>query len=324
MDGGDLLKKLETLSKNHLDAGRLKAEIEELGETVSGDMPGDKIVIGSELVVKAVTLIPLLLDRVSELLKRNKTNRAVIGLCGGSGSGKSGTGVLLTGFFNKHGVDTYMMSGDNYPRRIPEYNDAERLRLFRQGGVRGLVLSGELNPERLARLQEFQEKNSDADPGHILDDPWMETYLKGGRVALSSYLGGPDEIDYKEVEHILWQFKSGAEDVWMRRMGRDMTAFWYEKVHFQKDGLLILEWTHANSNYFQGVDLPVLLNSTPEETVTYRLRRARDGQADHPFVSMVLQIEQEKQVSLARKAVVILSRQGQRITYDEYVKLNQA
>lgn len=56
----------------------------------------------------------------------------VITVCGGSGVGKSEIASLLAHYFENMGVGCYTLSGDNYPHRIPVYNDAERLRIFRK------------------------------------------------------------------------------------------------------------------------------------------------------------------------------------------------
>lgn len=48
----------------------------------------------------------------------------------------------------------------------------------------------------------------------------------------------------------------------------------------------------GNCGKFDGVDIPILLNSTPAETREYRLLRARDANTDTPFIAMVLEIEQ--------------------------------
>ena len=42
---------------------------------------------------------------------------------------------------------------------------------------------------------------------------------------------------------------------------------------------------------YEGVDIPVLLNSTPAETLAHRQARNRDGRADSPFTTMVLELE---------------------------------
>lgn len=54
--------------------------------------------------------------------------------------------------------------------------------------------------------------------------------------------------------------------------------------------MLVIEWTHGNSDWYEGVDIPVLLNSTPAETLAHRQARNRDGRADSPFTTMVLEL----------------------------------
>ncbi len=57
--------------------------------------------------------------------------------------------------------------------------------------------------------------------------------------------------------------------------------------------MLVIEWTHGNNPNLNGVDVPILLNSTPEETLAHRRARNRDGKTDSPFTTMVLAIEQD-------------------------------
>ena len=85
--------------------------------------------------------------------------------------------------------------------------------------------------------------------------------------------------------------------------------------------VLILEWTHGNSDYVSGVDVPILLNSTPEETLAHRRARARDKGVDSPFTTLVLEIEQEKLKRQAHKAKIIVSKSGEVISYDQYREL---
>ena len=80
----------------------------------------------------------------------------------------------------------------------------------------------------------------------------------------------------------------------MKRMGRTPEELWYEKVDFSKIDVLVVEWTHGNSAYLQGVDVSVVLISTPEETLENRKKRNRDTAIDSPFVARVLRIEQKK------------------------------
>ena len=103
-----------------------------------GDMPGDKIVIGGDHVRKAQLLFPKLLEALKEL----EGGKAVVSVFGGSGVGKSEIASLLGWYLQSIGVGSYVISGDNYPRRIPLYNDAERLSIFRVGGLRGLLAAG--------------------------------------------------------------------------------------------------------------------------------------------------------------------------------------
>ena len=82
--------------------------------------------------------------------------------------------------------------------------------------------------------------------------------------------------------------------------------------------LLIIEWTHGNSDFLNGVDIPVLLNSTPEETLAHRRSRNRDGKTDSPFTTLVLKLEQKRLDSQAHKAKIILSKAGKILSFDEY------
>lgn len=101
-------------------------------------------------------------------------------------------------------------------------------------------------------------------------------------------------------------------------MGREITELWYDKVDFSGTQALILEWTHGNSDFMEGVDLPILLNSTPAETLAHRRARNRDGKTDSAFTTMVLQIEQDKLEAQAHKAKIILSKQGEFLPYTDY------
>ena len=101
-----------------------------------GDMPGDKVQIGPEHIAKANTIFPALVPMAAELAQNG---RVVITVCGGSGVGKSEIASLLSHYFRTAGVGSYTLSVDNYPKRIPMYNDAERNRIFRAAGLRGLV-----------------------------------------------------------------------------------------------------------------------------------------------------------------------------------------
>ena len=82
----------------------------------------------------------------------------------------------------------------------------------------------------------------------------------------------------------------------------------------------IIEWTHGNSDYYKGVDIPILLNSTPQETLAHRRARNRDGATDSPFTMMVLELEQAMLEKQAKKAKIIISKSGELLSYEDYCR----
>ena len=104
-------------------------------------------------------------------------------------------------------------------------------------------------------------------------------------------------------------------------MGRTPEALWYEKVDFSQVSVLNIEWTHGNSEKYQGVDIPILLNSTPEETREHRRQRNRDGKTDSAFTTVVLELEQKMLESQAARAKLIISKNGSILSYAQYRSL---
>lgn len=289
------------------------------GDIPHGDMPGDKVEINQGHIDKANTIFPLLLPMAAEAAER--TGRAVVAVCGGSGVGKSETASLLSYYFRSAGVDAYTLSGDNYPRRIPMYNDAERVRIFRAGGMRGMLEAGVYTEASGAELRTLWEAEADADPQKAVGREWLRVYQAEGRKALTGYLGTPNEQDYDELSAIIARFKAGSDTLLLKRMGRTEDERWYEPVDFSRTNVLVIEWTHGNSDFLHGVDIPVLLNSTPEETRAHRRARARDGKTDAAFTTMVLEIEQAELDRCAHKAKIIISKSGEVLSYDQYCRL---
>ena len=275
-----------------------------------GDMPGDKIVIGEDHVRKAQLLFPKLL----EALKGLDSEKAVVSVFGGSGVGKSEIASLLGWYLKSIGVGSYVISGDNYPRRIPMYNDAERLSIFRVGGLRGLLAAGQYSREVQVSLDALWPEGLDAEPKEASERPWLLTYQAAGRKALSAYLGTEREQDYEELNAILSAFREGESPLWLKRMGRTEEERWYDAVDMADTQVMILEWTHGGNPALRGVDVPIFLNSTPEETREHRRLRARDGKTDSAFTTMVLEIEQEELRRAASSARFILSKAGQFLT----------
>ena len=237
----------------------------ELPATIDhGDMPGDKVSISGEHIKKSEIIFPVLAEKLEKSFKENPFGKTVISIYGGSGVGKSEIASVLAYFLKEQGIKGYILSGDNYPHRIPEYNDAERLRIFREEGYD----------------------------------------------ALCAYLGSEKECNFTEVNDIIRQFKKGAEHIWMKRMGRRPEELWYELVDVKETQVLLIEWTHGNNALLSGIDVPVFLFSTPEETLAHRKKRNRDKQTDSPFTTLVLTAEQTLLESQAEKAAIILSKDG--------------
>lgn len=283
-----------------------------------GDTPGDKIWIGPQQQEKAAKIFPEILPILYEVLEKSPEKRAIITVCGGSGVGKTGISSLLTYFFNQLGIGCYTLSGDNYPRRIPSLNDAERMRIYRLAGIRGMLEQNVYTSDTARELKVLQETETDSEPQEADGRPWLTVYQKAGRESLAEYLCSEQEQEFDVLTKTLTQFKNGAEKIWLKRMGRTETELWYEKKDFRGVSVLILEWTHGNCRKFEGVDIPILLNSTPAETREYRLLRARDANTDTPFISMVLEIEQGMLEKQAHAAKLILSKSGDFLTYAQF------
>lgn len=296
-------------------------EIRDPDKIIKSDMPGDKVRIVPEHIRNARVIFPVLLELLIPVLDENPNQRAVVAICGGSGAGKSGIASVLSHYFYQMGVGSYTLSGDNYPHRFPKYNDAERLHIFRKCGIDGLIVNGKYIEGIQLILKEIQESGNDSNPEYISRYPWLSIYQKAGRNGLKKYLGTPNEIDFQELIGVISRFKNGESGILLKRMGREETELWYDLVDFSDKNVLILEWTHANSPNLKGVDIPILLNSTPHETLESRRLRNRDGATDSPFTTMVLEIEQDMLISQAPDAKLIVSRNGQILTYKDFVKL---
>lgn len=302
-----------TAEKNN---AAMNTEMEEMiSQIPHGDMPGDRIDITPKHIEKAKKLMPFISDYIQK-----EQRKLVIGVCGGSGVGKSETASLVAHYLNQLGYKTYILSGDNYPHRIPLQNDSERLRIFRRGGIRALMSEGKYNAEIASKLVVLQEQDQDCAPDASLD--WQPCYIRGGRDALEQYLGTPAEIDFHEVCKIIHTFKASESSAFLKRMGRLPHELWYEAIDFSQADILIVEWTHANSKFLFGIDYPVLLNSTPAETLEHRRKRNRDGKVDSPFTTIVLEIEQALLASQAHKAKLIISKSGDILSYEDYLAAN--
>jgi hypothetical protein len=292
--------------------------IADLSQVPTGDMPGDKVVIGEKHVAKAHVVFLALAPLVQPLLDGPAPGKVVISVHGGSGVGKSEVGSLLAYYFNALGIGAYVMSGDNYPHRIPKDNDHERLLVFREYALKGLVASGQFTHERNAVLQQLQATNQDANAALCAEHPWLSAYQTAGRAGLMDYLGTPRETDFDEVSRLLAEFKAGASPMMLKRMGREASELWYDAVDMSTIRVLVIEWTHGNNDNLKGVDIPILLNSTPQETLEHRRSRNRDGAVDAPFTTVVLEIEQGLLASQAHRAKLIVAKSGEIVSFAEF------
>ena len=92
-----------------------------------GDMPGDTVHISAPVCRRVEKLLPHLVTKLEEKYGTDIPAKLVIAVSGGSGSGKTSGAAALREALAMVGLKGYVLSGDNYPRRIPQHNDEERL-----------------------------------------------------------------------------------------------------------------------------------------------------------------------------------------------------
>lgn len=286
-----------------------------LSSIKAGDMPGDKVEINQSHIEKANIIFPHLLQKLENL----DGQRFVVSVYGGSGVGKSEIGSILGHYCNQQNCASYILSGDNYPYRIPKFNDFERLSVYRNAGLNALARNQDFSNAWIKNLHEKWPDMEDMNPNTFTDEEstWMNTYFNSGREALSDYLGTEKETDFSMVNHIIKSFKDGKDKINLKRMGRTTDDIRYEAVDFSGVQVLIIEWTHGNNPLLEGVDFPIFLFSTPAETLAHRLARGRDKNTDTPLISLVLEIEQEKLISQAGTAKLIVSKNGELLSLAE-------
>ena len=166
----------------------------------------------------AEKLMQKLLPMIETCAEQAHSGKVVVAVSGGSGSGKSVTALLLSCFLKEKGIETCILSGDNYPHRIPKYNDAERLQIFRENAIVGMLKERTYTEERRTIIQEFQKAENDADERYVEKYPWYESYLRNGRKALENYLGTEKEINFEEVDRLVHALKEDREKLWGRHV----------------------------------------------------------------------------------------------------------
>ncbi|MCH4889626.1 adenylylsulfate kinase [Acidaminobacter sp. JC074] len=255
-------------------------------------------------------------------LELNSKGKLVVNIHGSSGSGKSGVAALVADRLNAFGIKTCLLNGDHYPRRIPIVNDAERLRVYREAGMTGLI-DASLYSEKVQQiLNHLMHDHQDANPDLSEKFKWIKIYQMSGRKALESYLGTSYEQDFHRVNQIIKGFKEGDRDVYLKHMGTSINDISFHKVSFEKTEVLILEWTHGNSQYLKGIDMSVLLHVTPKESLKNRLKRNRDSFIGSPFTDMVIDIERDQIYTELYKCHLIFDQVGNALSLKD-VSLNR-
>jgi alpha-galactosidase len=286
----------------------------DIDSITTGDMPGDKVQVNQSHIDKATTIFPHLMEALD-----HHHGRLVVSVYGGSGVGKSEIASVLGAYCRQEGWAPYILSGDNYPHRVPEVNDLERLMVFRNAALNALARDAGFSEARMSRLHDQWPSMDDLTPpsGSDEEHEWMATYHHAGREALDDYLGTERESDFSMVNDIVASFKRGADHLNLKRMGRSTDDIRFETVDVSQVRILIIEWTHGNNPRLEGVDFPIFLFSTPAETLAHRLARGRDANADSPLIALVLEIEQEKLLSQADRAALIISKRGEVLSLPE-------
>ena len=166
---------------------------------------------------------------------------------------------------------------------------------FLNDGVDCYVLSGDHYPRRI--------------PMHN-DEERQRIYDEKGTEGLVEYLGTPNEIEFDAVNQVIAEFKSGETSISLKKMGRAEGEISYEDTDFRDIMVLLIEWTHGGSEFLSGVDLPIYIDSTPEDTLHRRVKRNRDENAASELIKTVLDIEQKKLLKQAKNAKIVVGRDG--------------
>lgn len=142
------------------------------------------------------------------------------------------------------------------------------------------------------------------------DEERQRIYEEKGIEGLTEYLGTPEEIEFDEVNKVIAEFKAGADSISLKKMGRNEGEIGYEETDFHDIRVLLIEWTHGGSEFLTGVDLPIYIDSIPEETLNNRVKRNRDANAASELIKTVLEIEQKKLLNQAKNAKIVVGRDG--------------
>lgn len=249
--------------------------LEQANEDISAQtenlLAGDKISFCAEQF-EAAKKIYEQLEANWSCQKKDSDLKIVVSLFGGSGSGKTGFSRLLASFFQLDGFESLVVSGDNYPKRIPVENDARRNELF----------------------------------------------VSGGKEALEAYLGSYEEIDYEAINELLLDFKSGAKEVNLRKLGTKPGELSYTKTDVSSTRILILEWTHGGNRALKNVDCRIYLHCSRLVAEKRRFARKRNANYASPLISACIDIEGKMLETQALSADFIFEQNGSQISRETF------
>lgn len=134
----------------------------------------------------------------------------------------------------------------------------------------------------------------------IIHTGFQNAMMKNGCVCIKK----PGKMDCVDISEQRKRLTSTGSMKCLRHFMRERydhiaaygTGRWRDLIgrnRFSGISVLLLEWTHGGSDDLHGVDLPVFLESSPEETKERRIRRNRDENAASPFICRVVELEQE-------------------------------
>ena len=126
----------------------------------------------------------------------------VISIYGGSGSGKTTLATALQQYFFNDGRGCYLLSGDDYPHRIPKRNDEEQLRVYKEAGEDGL--RGYLGTKKEI---DFARINEVLAAFHERKDTITLRYLEREDGEISS-----EETDFSGISVLLLEWTHGGSD----------------------------------------------------------------------------------------------------------------
>ena len=109
---------------------------------------------------------------------------------------------------------------------------------------------------------------------------------------------------------MLAEFHAGDTEIELKKMGREADEIWYEQTDLTGVQVLLLEWTHGGSEYLEGVDISVYLDSSPEEAKARRIRRGRDENAASAFIQLVISLEAKKLEQQSKQADIVVGKDG--------------